>query len=169
MQEVSSWVVVVVDNDMFNLDIAAQMLELFDATVHTADSGEKGLELLDQIKPTFMLLDLSMPNMDGWEVLKVIRTKPALDYLPVIALTAHAMAGDEQRALSAGFDGYITKPFKVENLVDDIQVILTKIQRPAKSEDVPAITPQPEPVAEVAVISGIREQSVGEPIEKPQP
>lgn len=134
MPDVSSWVVVVVDNDMFNLDIAAQMLELYGATVHTADSGETGLQKLEEVKPQFLLLDLSMPHMDGWEVLKRLRANSTFDYLPVIALTAHAMAGDAERALSAGFDGYITKPFKVENLIDDIQAILDKTTRGKTTE-----------------------------------
>ena len=74
--------------------------------------------------PTLILLDLSMPKMSGWEVLKVIRGDDTLKHIPVITITAQVMAGDRERALEAGFDGYIPKPISVSSIIKTIQEIL---------------------------------------------
>lgn len=79
--------------------------------------GPSALEGLKVIRPDLILLDISLPEMDGTEVLRRIRANPDLASLPVIALTAHAMAGDRARFISAGFDDYLTKPIADENLL----------------------------------------------------
>jgi two-component system, cell cycle response regulator DivK len=122
--EVAGWVVLIVDDEPDNLGVARKILSFYGAEVHLAEDGQNGLEVLSQIEPSFILLDLSMPTMDGWEMLKRVRTQPETADLPVIALTAHAMPGDEDRALEAGFDGYITKPFRLSSLLDDIKQCL---------------------------------------------
>ena len=91
---------------------------------YDAESGPKGLELLRAEKPTFLLLDIQLPVMSGWEVLETIRKDDQLKDLPVIAVTAHAMFGDKEKALKAGFDGYITKPISPMTFVSEIQSIL---------------------------------------------
>ena len=123
---VASWTVLVVDDEPDNLEVASRLLMLFGAKVYTAQDGEAGLEILKDIVPTLILSDLSMPKKDGWELLIVIREQKKFTGIPVIALTAHAMAGDKERALNAGFDDYITKPIKVESFFADIQRCLTK-------------------------------------------
>ena len=86
------------------------------------DTGMAALDGLPQQMPDLILLDISLPGMDGVEVLQHIRADARLHHIPVIALTAHAMAGDRERFLAAGFDGYVTKP-----IVDD-QVLLRAIE-----------------------------------------
>ena len=123
---VADWTVLVVDDEPDNLEVARRLLMLFGAKVYTAQDGEVGLDILKDIMPTLILSDLSMPKKDGWELLTVIREQNKYKSIPVIALTAHAMAGDKERALNAGFDDYITKPIKIESFFADIQRCLKK-------------------------------------------
>ena len=118
------WIVLIVDDQPDNLAVAKAVLAFQGAQVYGATNGEEGLETLHTIHPTFVLLDLSMPKMDGWEMLRRIRAQPDLHDLPIIALTAHAMDGDEARVLNAGFNGYIAKPFDVTTLASQIQRII---------------------------------------------
>jgi CheY-like chemotaxis protein len=83
------------------------------------DTGSSALEGLQRDKPDLLLLDVSLPEMDGTEVLRRIRADARLRDLPVIALTAHAMAADRERFLAAGFDDYVTKPIVDENILLD--------------------------------------------------
>jgi CheY-like chemotaxis protein len=124
---VKNWVVLAVDNEQDNLDVIAKVLSFEGAKVYTAMNGIEGLAMLEIVTPTFILLDLSMPHMDGWEMLEKLRANPVIKHLPVIALTAHAMDGDRDRALEAGFDGYVTKPFRIGTLLNAIQDCLDSI------------------------------------------
>ena|SRR5258706_10880442 len=118
---VAEWAILIVDDDAGNLEVASQFLMFMGALVRTANSAETGLAELDKFEPTFILLDLSMPKTDGWEMFKLIRERPKTATTPVIALTAHAMLGDEEKVLKAGFNGYITKPFLLASFLDDIK------------------------------------------------
>ncbi len=121
----SKWVVLIVDDDFDNLNVAEKVLTFHGAKVHTATNGREGLEKLREIdRPTFILLDLSMPEMDGWETLDTIRKDISLSSLPVIALTAHAMPSDQERVEKAGFDGYIAKPFSLGTFLEEIKKCL---------------------------------------------
>lgn len=111
------WTVLIVDDHVDNLVIAQTMLEFYGASVQIAKDGEVGLAALHEAIPTIILLDLSMPVMNGWDMLKHIRQMPQLDPVPVIAVTAHAMDGDRVKALNAGFDAYVSKPYNIDQLV----------------------------------------------------
>ena len=115
------------DNEQDNLDVVEKVLSYEGAKVYKAMNGIEGLAILEIVTPTFILLDLSMPYMDGWEMLEKLRANPVIKHLPVIALTAHAMDGDQDRALAAGFDGYVTKPFRIGTLLAAIQTCLDSI------------------------------------------
>jgi len=128
-REISDWVVLIVDDELDNLDIPKQLFEHHKAEVHTALDGVEGLEILEKITPTFILLDLSMPRMDGWKMLERIRGSSRWSDLVVIALTAHAMTGDEERVMAAGFDGYIAKPFYFGNFLESIKDCLDSVKR----------------------------------------
>lgn len=118
--DVTTWSVLVVDDEPDNLDLVEETLEYYGVTVKAALTGQQGLNLLHDYAPNLILLDLSMPEMDGWEFHRQVRSKDAFSKVPVIAMTAHAMVGDKERALQAGFDGYITKPISVPSLITDI-------------------------------------------------
>ncbi len=125
--DVSQWKVLIVEDDRDNLSVATQLLEFYGAEVRSAENGQQGLELLAEYRPTLVLLDLSMPSMDGWQMLKRLRADPAMAHLPVIAVTAHAMDGDKQRVLEAGFNGYISKPFRITTFMEEIKRCLNGI------------------------------------------
>jgi two-component system cell cycle response regulator DivK len=118
--DVSTWKVLIVEDDYDNLNVATQVLNFQGAEVHVAENGVTGLKVLGEITPTIVLMDISMPQMDGWEMLRHMRDNPRTADLPVIAVTAHAMEGDKERVLAAGFDGYIRKPFDVMTFLDEI-------------------------------------------------
>jgi CheY-like chemotaxis protein len=122
--DVNGWTVVIVEDDPDNLGVPLKILTHHGATVHSATDGLEGLQLLDEVTPTLILMDLSMPNMDGWAMLKKVRNNPAVAHIPVIAVTAHAMQGDEERALAAGFDGYISKPYRLATFLNEVQKCL---------------------------------------------
>ena len=119
--EVNDWTVLIVDDEPDNLGVAQKVLSFGGAEVHVARNGLEGLAVLENLKPTFILLDLSMPEMDGWEMFERARGNDNFADVPIIALTAHAMAGDRERIEAAGFDGYIAKPFRINTFMDDIQ------------------------------------------------
>lgn len=118
--DISTWTVLIVDDEPDNLAIAKKLLTYGGATVHTARNGVEGLQVLKGIKPSFILLDLSMPEMDGWEMFSHVRAEPATQHIPVIALTAHAMAGDREKVMQAGFDGYVAKPFRLSTFMTEL-------------------------------------------------
>ncbi len=116
----SDWTVLVVDDDALCLEIVTNVLGHYGATVHTAANGQEGLDVVQQVNPTLVLADLSMPILDGWEMLKQLRANPQTRNIPVVALTAHALAGNRERALSGGFQEYLTKPFKPSGLLANL-------------------------------------------------
>jgi CheY-like chemotaxis protein len=123
-QDINDWTVLIVDDEFDNLSVAKKVLSYGGAMVHIAENGMDGLAVLENVDPTFILLDLSMPEMDGWEMFKQARSMKRLQNVPIIALTAHAMAGDKEKVISAGFNGYIAKPFRINSLLDEIRKCL---------------------------------------------
>ena len=120
-QDVSTWQVMVVDDEPDNLEVVAETLEYKGAQVKTAPNGQVALEILKDFPANLILTDLSMPVMDGWVMRTHVKNDPKLSNIPLIALSAHAIEGDQQRALEAGFDGYMTKPVNIHTLLDDIR------------------------------------------------
>ncbi len=117
---INDWVIVLVDDQLDNLAVAYEALTIFGATVHQARSAEEALKILQDLTPNLIITDLSMPDMDGYQLLTRIRAAAALRAVPVIALTAHAMTGDRERVLDAGFAGYLPKPLDILSLVPNI-------------------------------------------------
>jgi CheY-like chemotaxis protein len=116
-----AWCVLMVDDDEDNLGVLEQLMDHLRARYYSAHDGLEALDKLAEFTPTIALIDLSMPNLDGWELLKRMRALPTTEHLPVIAVTAHAMGGDKDRALEAGFTGYLSKPFLFSDLLEEIK------------------------------------------------
>ena len=111
--------IAVVEDNPDNRLLVQVMLEPYYKVVEF-DTGKSALEGLPELKPDLVLLDISLPEMDGTEVLRRIREHPDLQSLPVIARTAHAMAGDREKYLEAGFNDYVSKPIIDEQVLLDV-------------------------------------------------
>ena len=109
MSEATPSVLLVEDNPM-NLELATDLLEACGIQVIPANTGEAAVKLAQERKPDLILMDLSLPGMDGLQATAALKANPHTRLIPVVAVTAHAMKGDEQKALDAGCEGYITKP-----------------------------------------------------------
>ena len=118
-----STILVIEDNEM-NRKLCLAILESSQATVIEAETAEKGLALLERQRPDLILMDIQLPGMDGLQATRKIKENPALRDIPVVALTAYAMSEDEIKVQKAGCDGYITKPYNIATLVDEIVRIL---------------------------------------------
>jgi two-component system cell cycle response regulator DivK len=112
--------VLVADDDADNRAIAQDALELAGYAVVTANDGEEALEKIASEKPAVILLDLSMPKVDGWEVARRVRADRDLAHIPIIAFTAHALVGEELKAKSAGCDDYLAKPCTPKAIIEKV-------------------------------------------------
>jgi CheY-like chemotaxis protein len=126
--DTATWHVMVVDDEPDNLEVVAETLEYRGALVKTALNGKEAMDLLADFEPNLILTDLSMPVMNGWEMRTRVKADAKLEAVPVVALSAHAIAGDQERALDAGFDGYLTKPINIHTLLDDIRRAVVKTE-----------------------------------------
>lgn len=113
-------ILLVEDNDL-NRDMLTRRLTKRGYEVLTASDGEQGLVLAQAEQPDLVLMDMSLPGIDGWETTRRLRAGAGTAAIPVIALTAHAMAGDRERALEAGCDDYDTKPVEMDRLLLKIE------------------------------------------------
>ena len=112
-------ILLVEDNEM-NLDMLSRRLRRREFEVVMAVNGQQGVEMACAEKPDLILMDMSLPVLDGWEATRRLKADPSTSRIPVIALTAHAMAEDRQRALNAGCDEYETKPVEFPRLLRKI-------------------------------------------------
>lgn len=108
--------ILVVEDNRDNMTLLVDVLSSLDYEVIEAGDGETGVELAKARKPDLILMDLSLPRMDGWTATSHIKADSALQHIPIIALTAHAMIGDKERALQAGCDDYLAKPLDLPEL-----------------------------------------------------
>ena len=112
-------ILIVEDNEM-NRDMLSRRLKRRGYDVVIATDGEAGVAAAARHRPDLVLMDMSLPVIDGWEATRRIKADPATSGIPIIALTAHAMAGDRERAIAAGCDDYDTKPIELPALVEKI-------------------------------------------------
>lgn len=112
--------ILVVEDVDFNRDLVVQLLE-DQYQVIEAVNGQEGVSIAEKEKPDLILMDLSLPVMDGWEATRILKADPELQFIPVIALTAHAMKGDQKKALAAGCDDYLAKPLDEDELLSKIE------------------------------------------------
>lgn len=116
-------ILLVEDNEM-NRDMLSRRLKRKGYEVVIAVDGEKGVAMAQSEKPDLILMDLSLPGINGWDATRRLKAASETRSIPVIALTAHAMAGDRQKALEAGCDDYDSKPIEFPRLLDKIQKLL---------------------------------------------
>lgn len=129
----AGWNIVVLEDEPDSLEVAEIILGEYGAVVSAASNGQEGIELVRQVKPRFVISDLSMPVMDGWGFISQMKSDVHLTDIPVIALTAHAMVGDRERAIAAGFHNYLTKPLTVDRFMGDLVRLLIDIPELADS------------------------------------
>jgi two-component system, cell cycle response regulator DivK len=115
--------ILIVEDVEFNLDLLVQLLE-DEYELVSAQDGASGVDLATKEKPDLILMDMSLPVMDGWEATRKIRADETLQQIPIIGLSAHAMNGDRERALEAGCTDYLTKPLDEDLLVSTLQTLL---------------------------------------------
>jgi len=116
-------ILLVEDNEM-NRDMLSRRLERRGYEVVIAVDGQQGVEVAQSARPDLILMDMSLPVMDGWEATRQLKAKDTMKATPIIALTAHAMAGDREKALQAGCDDYDTKPIELSRLLAKIEALL---------------------------------------------
>ena len=125
--------VLLVEDNLHNRRIFAGVLTHYGYEVREAVNGAEAVALARASPPDIILMDLSLPVLDGWEATRQLKEIPELRRVPIIALTAHAMAGDDQRALAAGCDGYLSKPISPKRVVAEVQRVLAERNAPAAS------------------------------------
>jgi CheY-like chemotaxis protein len=121
-------ILLVEDNEM-NRDMLSRRLTRRGYEVQIAVDGLQGMEMARRDRPDLVLMDMSLPDVDGWETTRRMRADAALREIPIIALTAHAMEGDREKALAAGCDDYDTKPVNLEQLIGKITALLDRSPR----------------------------------------
>jgi CheY-like chemotaxis protein len=116
-------ILLVEDNEM-NRDMLSRRLERKGYQVAIAVDGGQGISMVKTETPDLILMDMSLPVLDGWEATRQLKASPETRSIPIIALTAHAMAGDREKALEAGCDDYDTKPIEMPRLLSKIEALL---------------------------------------------
>jgi CheY-like chemotaxis protein len=120
-----SKILLVEDNEM-NRDMLSRRLGRRGHQVVIAVDGEQGVQMARSIAPDLILMDMDLPVLDGWEATRQLKSAPETKAIPIIALTAHAMMGDREKAIDAGCDDYDTKPIEFSRLIEKIEAALAK-------------------------------------------
>ena len=128
--------IVVIEDNETNLDLMSFLLRAFGHKTFEARSGEEGLAVIAREAPDLVLCDLDLPGIDGYQVIHRLRAERGIDRTPAIAVTAYAMVGDRERALRAGFDGYIPKPIYPETFVQQVEGFITAGRRPSSAQTI---------------------------------
>jgi two-component system, cell cycle response regulator DivK len=118
--------VLVAEDNPVNRELLRELLENRGYSVIEACNGQEALDMVEQTQPDLLLLDIGMPVLDGFAVVRKIRENPSLATLPVLAVTAYAMREDRDNVLNAGFDGYLSKPIQARDLANELERLLRK-------------------------------------------
>jgi CheY-like chemotaxis protein len=117
-------VILLVEDNEMNRDMLSRRLQRRGYDVLMAMDGEKGVAIAQAKLPDLILMDMSLPVLDGWAATRILKAHPDTQPIPIIALTAHAMSGDREKCIEAGCDDYDTKPIEFSRLLDKIQTLL---------------------------------------------
>jgi two-component system, cell cycle response regulator DivK len=118
--------ILLVEDNEINRDMLSRRLERRGYRVAIALDGEQGVSMAGLEAPDLILMDMSLPVLDGWEAARRLKAAPETRSIPIIALTAHAMVGDREKAIESGCDDYDTKPVEFQRLLEKIETILAK-------------------------------------------
>ena len=118
--------ILIAEDNAVNRELLRELLEMRGHTVAEACDGEEALRMIEQTQPDLVLLDIGMPLLDGFGVVRKIRESPQFASLPVVAVTAYAMQGDREKILSSKFDGYLSKPVNARSLGEELDRLLSK-------------------------------------------
>lgn len=118
--------VLIAEDNAVNRELLRELLEIRGYTVIETCNGEETLHQIEKVQPDILLLDLNMPVLDGFGTIEEIRKNPRFKSLPVLAVTAYAMQGDREKILTAGFDGYLSKPINPTTLQQELERLLSK-------------------------------------------
>jgi CheY-like chemotaxis protein len=127
--------ILVVDDNEDNMELMQYLLKAFGYVPLIAASGAEAIRLARDKRPHLILMDIQMPEMDGYEATETIKREPNLEECPVVAVTAFAMVGDQKRILSSGFEGYISKPIVPETFVTQVESFLPSELRMAAAQN----------------------------------
>ncbi|MFA5078961.1 MAG: response regulator [Dehalococcoidia bacterium] len=130
----SKGIVLYIEDNEQNYYLVSVLLKTQDYRIAWAQDGREGIEKALQLLPDLILLDIQLPVMDGYEVANNLRSKPELSKIPIIAVTSYAMAGDREKALEAGCDGYIEKPIDPDTFLAQVNKYLPGIDPARKKE-----------------------------------
>jgi two-component system cell cycle response regulator DivK len=118
--------ILIAEDNAVNRELLRELLEVRGYTVVEACDGEEALRMIEQTQPDLLLLDIGMPVLDGFGVMRKIREYPRFASLPVVAVTAYAMQGDREKILYSQFDGYLSKPVNSRSLAEELDRLLIK-------------------------------------------
>jgi CheY-like chemotaxis protein len=125
--------ILIAEDNAVNRELLRELLELRGYEVLEACDGKEALQMIEQAQPDLVLLDIGMPIMDGFAVVRKVRENPLMAGLPVVAVTAYAMRGDREKILNSGFDGYLSKPVNANSLAEELNRLLDKRDEKARS------------------------------------
>lgn len=125
MEELANWHVLLVEDEVDAQDVVTSLLHQYQISVTSAYSGEDAITLLQTNHPTVAIIDLALPNMDGWQLLEMMRSDPTLADIPAVAMTAYHSTHVAQEAIAAGFTAYFPKPINARTFVEDLVNVLT--------------------------------------------
>tara|TARA_Y100000588_G_scaffold234710_1_gene248322 strand:+ start:5583 stop:6134 length:552 start_codon:yes stop_codon:yes gene_type:complete len=125
--------ILIVEDNPLNLELISDILEAHDYQVKAATTGSEALKMVEESRPDLILMDIQLPGLDGLAITGIIKEKPENSDLPIIALTAHAMRGDEEKAREAGCDGYISKPIDTRAVPNTVRKYLDARNNPTDS------------------------------------
>ena len=123
--------ILIIEDNPLNLELATDLLEANGFIVSSAQTGEEGLRMARELLPDLVLMDFSLPGMDGLTATKNLKTDPATSHLSVVGLTANAMKGDAEAALAAGCDGYLTKPIDTRTFIAAVTRFIASVKNAA--------------------------------------
>jgi CheY-like chemotaxis protein len=125
--------VLIAEDNAVNRELLRELLEVRGYAVVEACDGKEALDMIEQAQPDILLLDIGMPVLDGFAIVRALRENPRFATLPALAVTAYAMQGDREKILSSGFDGYLSKPVNARSLAEELDRLLGKRDKKARA------------------------------------